>query len=136
MPNGACARYPDSLQDRGGSGTYGIRTLRHCPFRNDCNAKEQKRAGNYVVFVSPNAKERIITKALVRSEDYKDICRFRNGVETIPNIVRNHMGIDKLPIGMKIKQAYVAVDMAAVNSGKFSMGRAHIRDNPILRSFG
>ena len=108
----------------------------HCPFRNDCNAKEQKRAGNYVVFVSPNAKERIITKALVRSEDYKDICRFRNGVETIPNIVRNHMGIDKLPIGMKIKQTYVAVDMAAVHFGKFSMGRAHIRDHPILRSFG
>ena len=75
----------------------------------------------------------------MRSEDYKDICRFRNGVETIPNIVRNHMGIDKLPIGMKIKQTYVAVDMAAVNFGKFFlsvMGRAHIRDNPILRSFG
>ena len=71
----------------------------------------------------------------------RDILRPRsrwsfNGVETIPNIVRNHMGIDKLPIGMKIKQTYVAVDMAPVNFGKFSMGRAHIRDHPILRSFG
>ena len=106
-----------------------------CPFRNDCKVKWQSRANTYAFTLSPSAKPRVLCEAVLRTEQFKDVGRFRNGVETIPSFLHNVLDIDNLPIGKAVKQTYVVVKMAALNVMKFFnflQGNAHIASNPLL----
>ena len=106
-----------------------------CPFRNDCKVKWQNRAKTYVFTLSPCAKPRVLCEAVLRTELFKDVGRFRNGVETIPSFLHNILDIDNLPIGKAVKATYVGLKIAALNVMKF-FGFLHetscIAKNPLL----
>lgn len=123
--------------NKGGSVTVKIEGTRceHCPFRNDCKAHYQPRLGTYTFNISPHAYDRILTEAYLGTEDYKDVGRFRNGVETIPSFLHNHVDLDHMPLGRAAKKLGTALKMMAVNVLKFFAflkGVAHIAPNPIL----
>ena len=106
----------------------------NCPFRNDCKCTFQKRTPTSVVTVSPNAQGRIFTEALMGTEQYKSIGRFRNGVETIPGFLHNHLDIDHLPIGKAVKKFYMDVKIGALNVWKFirfAARRTRYAANPV-----
>ena len=124
-------------ENKGGSVTVKIEGTRceHCPFRNDCKAHYQPRLGTYTFNISPHAYDRILTEAFLGTEDYKDVGRFRNGVETIPSFLHNHVDLEHMPLGRAAKKLGTALKMMAVNVLKFFAflkGVAHIAPNPIL----
>ncbi|MBQ8160626.1 MAG: hypothetical protein IJ083_07715 [Clostridia bacterium] len=105
-----------------------------CPYRNDCKCTSLKRSDEAAVTVSPNAQGRIITEANLGTETYKAFGRFRNGVETIPGYLHNHLDIDHLPIGQRVKQACMDLKVVALDSIKFilfSFGKTKYATNPI-----
>ncbi len=107
----------------------------NCPFRNDCKAKHQLRKNNYAITLAPNAQSRILLEALIRTEDYKAVGRFRNGIETIPSLLHNVFDIDFMPIGMETKRVCTSLKLTALNIWKFfgSLRRqAHIQPNRLL----
>ena len=106
-----------------------------CPFRNDCNGQFLKTRESKKVIVSPNVQARIITEAIMGTEEYKDIGRFRNGVETIPGFLHNVLDIDHLPIGYDIKKVHMDLKIGALNCRKFilfAFNKTHYAANPIL----
>ena len=106
----------------------------NCPFRNDCKSKQQQRTDTAVVQISPNAQGRIFTEAAMGTEEYKLFGRFRNGVETIPGFLHNHLHIDSLPIGQELKKIYMDVKVGALNACKmirFVMGKTKYAPNPL-----
>ena len=106
----------------------------NCPFRNDCKSKQQQRTDTAVVQISPNAQGRIFTEAAMGTEEYKLFGRFRNGVETIPGFLHNHLHIDSLPIGQELKKIYMDVKVGALNVCKmirFVMGKTKYAPNPL-----
>ncbi len=113
----------------------GCGCCKNCPFRNDCGAAWQAKKENYAFIVAPNAQGRALTMALIRSDEYKDVGRFRNGVETIPSFLRLVMGIDDFPIGMDSKKTYIGISITSFNAWKLFLaftGKSHIKQNPLL----
>lgn len=54
------------------------------------------------------------------SEDFKKQSRFRNGVETIPSILRRKYGIDKIPVrGLIRSRFFFGCKIGALNIKKF-----------------
>ena len=107
----------------------------HCPFRNDCKTKYQPRLGTYSFIVSPHAYDRIHTEAFLGSEDYKCVGRFRNGVETVPNMLHNYFDVDEMPLGQTTKKFWISLKVMAANIRKFFAfvkGEAYIADNPLI----
>ena len=85
--------------------------------------------------ISPNAQSRIFTEANLGSEEYKNVGRFRKGIETIPSFLHNCLDIDHMPMGFKAKEACMALKVTALNFRKFTLflrGQSRIAANPIL----
>lgn len=113
----------------------GCGCCKDCPFRNDCGAAWQGKKQTYAFTVAPNAQGRALTMALIRSDEYKDVGRFRNGVETIPSFLRLVMGIDDFPIGMDSKKTYIGISITSFNAWKLFLaftGKSRIKQNSLL----
>ena len=123
--------------NKGGSVTVKMEGTRceHCPFRNDCKANYQPRLGTYTFIISPHAYDRIHTEAFLGSEDYKNVGKFRNGVETTPSVLHNRADLDNMSLGRDAKEIGTAFSYMDVNFRKFFAflkGVAHIASNPII----
>ena len=108
---------------------------RNCSFRNDCKCRFLSRKDEASIMISPNAQSRIFTEANLGSEEYKNVGRFRNGIETIPSFLHNCLDIDHMPMGFKAKEACMALKVTALNFRKFTLflrGQSRIAANPIL----
>ena len=106
-----------------------------CPFHNDCKAEWQPRLGVWKVVVTPNSYSRVHTEAFLRDEMYNCVGRFRNGVETIPNLLHNVFHVDDMPIGQAAKEFTLLLKITALNIRKFGLfciGRTSIRSNPLF----
>ena len=123
--------------NKGGSVTVKMEGTRceHCPFRNDCKAHYQPQLGTYTFIISPHAYDRIHTEAFLGSEDYKNVGKFRNGVETTPSVLHNRADLDNMSLGRDAKEIGTAFSYMDVNFRKFFAflkGVAHIASNPII----
>lgn len=89
-----------------------------CPHYNQCHPKTFKRVCRKTV--SANAKQRVIQQRMRKTEIFQKLTRFRNGVETIPSILRRKYGIDHMPVRGLIKSKFVfGSKIAALNFKKF-----------------
>lgn len=83
-------------------GTGMIRTkfdkknCQHCPFRDQCGVKFQKK--NAVVMVSKKMKARADYLKLLGTEEYKKLTRLRNAIEGIPSVLRRRYHTDNIPV--------------------------------------
>lgn len=90
-----------------------------CPNKDKCNPKIFNRTA--VMFVSKKTSERAIIQRQMQTEEYKELGRFRNGVETIPSIMRRKYNIDKMPVRGKIRtKLFFGFKIAALNFKKLS----------------
>ena len=106
-----------------------------CPFRNCCKAQEQSRTPTSVILLNPKTVGRTEMEATLGTEEYKNVGRFRNGVETLPHLLRWHYGLDHLPIGWQEKELYIWPRLTAINIRSFILflqGKSRIKDNPIF----
>lgn len=90
----------------------------NCPHREECNAKIKTRTA--LVLISLGSLEH--TKEAIRrktDENIKLIGRIRNGVETIPSVLRRKYHVDTMPVRGKHKtKVWFGIKIFAVNFSK------------------
>lgn len=75
-----------------------------CPLKDQCNPKMNKRTSRKTV--SLNGKRRAEQQRFRSSEEFQKMSAFRNGVETIPSILRRKYNVDHMPIRGKIRSKF------------------------------
>ena len=89
-----------------------------CPYKEQCHPKELRRVCRKTV--SAKSKERAIQQRNRNSEEFKKLSAFRNGVETIPSILRRKYRIDHMPVRGKIRtKFFFGCKIFALNFQKF-----------------
>ena len=105
-----------------------------CPHCKECKANLRKHVA--IVTVSANAKETVELRRSHNGERFKNLARIRNGVETIPSILRKRYHVDKMPVrGLIRSKFFFGGKVAALNFRKlyaFRYQRGHYAQNPIL----
>lgn len=96
---------------------YPKETCEQCPYRDRCKPIFQKNTARKEVPYSMirHAKQQLYMK----TEDFRNYARFRNGVETIPSILRRKYHVDKIPAHRKIPtKLHFGFKIAALNFNK------------------
>lgn len=105
-----------------------------CPYQNQCKPKIFKRV----------AKKTISRKSVLRAryvkyrgtEQFRLITRLRNGIETIPSILKNRYAVNRIPVhGLLRKRFFFGSKIGALNFRKlfrFRNGTGHYAQNPLL----
>ncbi len=89
-----------------------------CPHKNQCNPKMNKNTCRKVLSVK--SKQRADQQRRRNSEEFKKISAFRNGVETIPSILRRKYHVDSMPVRGKIRTRFLfGCKLGALNFKKF-----------------
>lgn len=90
----------------------------NCPHKEQCHPKMFKRVSRKTV--SSRSNQRAKQQRERNTEDFKKQSRFRNGVETIPSILRRKYGIDKIPVrGLIRSRFFFGCKIGALNIKKF-----------------
>ncbi len=76
-----------------------------CRYKESCKPKMNKRTCRKVVSV--RSKERARQQQFRETETFQKLAAFRNGVETIPSILRRKYGIDHMPVRGKIRTKFL-----------------------------
>ena len=106
----------------------------NCPLKDQCNPKFYKRVAK------KNVSRKSIVRAQVRekmqTEKYKLMARIRNGVETIPSLLKNQYHANEMPVhGLQRTRFFTGSKIAAINFQKifrFRKGTGHYAQNPVL----
>ena len=104
-----------------------------CPHQKQCKPKIFKRVAKIVT--SKAAHERAKIQRNMRSEEFKNYARLRNGVETIPSNMRNNYHLEKIPRGKQRGKFFFGSKIAALNFRKlftYVRGLGHYAQNPVL----
>lgn len=106
----------------------------NCPHRKECRVKVHAKVCS--ITISAKGQFRAIAKRSMRTEEYKQLARIRNGVETIPSILRRIYHADRMPVrGCIPSRFFFGCKIAALNVRKlltFRTGRGHYAQNPVL----
>lgn len=105
-----------------------------CPNKERCNAKIHKRVSS--VTISVKAHESAKQKRFMGTEEYRNLFRIRNGVETVPSILRRIYHADRMPArGLIRGRFFFGCKIGAINFRKlfaYRKGLGHYAQNPIL----
>ena len=89
-----------------------------CPHKKQCHPKMCRRVGRKTVSAKSNRRAKQQRER--NSEEFKKQSSFRNGVETIPSILRRKYGIDKIPVrGLIRSRFFFGCKIGALNIKKF-----------------
>ena len=106
----------------------------NCPHKYQCRAKIYKRVAK--ITVTGNKIRRAKLQAEMKTEAYKAYGRLRNGVETIPSMLRNLFNVNSMPVRGKIKtKFFFGSKIAALNFRKlfgYRKGLGNYAQNPLL----
>lgn len=99
--------------------SFDRKTCENCPHFNDCNPKLGNKKA--VVYVSARSSQRAKSQRSMNTYLFKIIARIRNGVETIPSMLRRRYGIDHMPVRGKIRMKHLfGFKVGALNFRKLS----------------
>ena len=104
-----------------------------CPYQNQCRPKIYKKVATFIT--SKNASNRAKSQRYMQSEEFSNLARLRNGVETIPANIRKNYHLDKLPRGKQRGKFFFGSKIAALNFRKlfgFRKGLGNYAQNPML----
>ena len=106
----------------------------NCPFCDQCHPKIFKRVAKKVI-----SKESVARATYIESKGtdrFRMLARLRNGVETIPSILKNIYDADHMPVrGLQRCSFYFGSKIGALNVRKylrFLAGTGHYAPNPVL----
>ena len=109
-------------------------TCMNCPYKDKCKVKVHKKVCS--IDISATAKYRAITRRYMKTDEFKALARLRNGVETLPSILRKRYHIDRMPVRGKIRSRFFfGCKIAALNVRKlftFRNSLGNYAQNPIL----
>ena len=105
----------------------------NCPHRDTCSPVMKVRTAFLVL---PSGNSRAVTEIRERREEeetWKTIRRIRNGIETVPSIIRNKYQVDHMPVRGKLRtKQFFGFKVAALNFTKLIR---HERDLEFCRAF-
>lgn len=105
-----------------------------CPHRDQCGAKVYKTKS--VVELTPAAHHRAKQLKYMETEEFHNFARLRNGVETVPSLLRRKYRADRMPVrGLLRTRLFFGFKVAALNVGKFltyCRKRGNYAQNPVL----
>ena len=104
-----------------------------CPYQDQCRPKIYKKVATFIT--SKNASNRAKSQRYMQSEEFRNLARLRNGVETIPANIRKNYHLDKLPRGKQRGKFFFGSKIAALNFRKlfgFRKGLGNYAPNPVL----
>ena len=101
-----------------------------CPYQSRCNPNIKKKTASLLIPLK--SRRRILESAeLMDVETRTLISRIRNGVETVPSVLRNKYAVDKMPVRGKLKtKQFFGFKVAALNFSKlmrFTQGKLKCR---------
>ena len=106
----------------------------NCPRKDECRPKIHKKEAK--VRVTGKQVRRAALQKEMRSDRYKQYARLRNGVETIPSILRNVYHADRMRAKGKIRSKFFfGSKIAALNFRKllgYLKGTGNYAPNPLL----
>lgn len=89
-----------------------------CPYRDRC--KPTKYAKTYRRNYSHSIRQRALQKRARKTDEFKKMSHFRNGVETVPSFMRRKYGVDHMPARGKIRgKMLFGLKIGAANFSKF-----------------
>lgn len=98
--------------------SFPIGQCRNCPLRKECKPKMFKRVSRKTVSV--NTKNRAEQQRSRGTEEFKELSRFRNGVETLPSVLRRKYDADQMPVrGLLRSRLIFGCKIGALNFKKF-----------------
>lgn len=105
-----------------------------CPHKGEYKVKEHKKVCS--IGISTTAKYRATTRCYMKTDEFKALARLRNGVETLPSLLRNRYHVDRMSVCGKIRNRFFfGCKVAALNVRKlftFRNGLGNYAHNPIL----
>lgn len=100
----------------------------------ECRVKEHKEVCSLTI--SLTAGYRAKAKRFMKTEEFKLLSRIRNGIETVPSILRGIYHVDRMPVyGTKRNSFFFGCKVAAFNVKKlynYRKGRGHYAQNPLF----
>ena len=97
--------------------SFEIEKCNGCPRQAECNPTMHARTASLIL--SMKSKKKLDAQESMDEETRSVIGRIRNGVETVPSILRNKYRVDKMPIRGKLKTKHVfGFKVAAQNFAK------------------
>lgn len=97
--------------------SFPLATCRNCPYYSQCHPTEHKRVATVKVAMRTafHAKQQRFRK----TDEFKKLTRFRNGIETVPAALRSRHHIDKMPVRGFIKtKLFFGFKIAGMNTRK------------------
>ena len=118
-PNG---QTPKSCSYNQKTGTFYLSFERcqceNCPYKDRCKPTEHKKT--YRRNYSHSMRARAIQKRDRKSDNFREMSHFRNGVETVPSFMRRKYGVDHMPVRGKIRgKMFFGFKIGAANFAKF-----------------
>ncbi len=105
-----------------------------CPNKDKCRAKIYKRTA--AVVISKNASNRAKQQRSMQTEKFRQLARIRNGVETLPSILRKQYHVDEMFVrGLQKTKFFFGSKIGALNFRKlfrYRKGLGHYAQNPAL----
>jgi len=101
-----------------------------CPYQSECNPAIKARTATTLIPLK--SRRRIMDSSEIMDDEIKSIIgRIRNGVETVPSVIRNKYLVDKMPVRGKLKtKQFFGFKVAALNVSKlirFTQGKLKCR---------
>ena len=89
----------------------------NCPHKNECKIKEHKNVCS--IDISATAQYRATTRRYMKTDEFKALARLRNGVETLPSLLRNKYHVNHMTVRGKIRSRFFfGCKVAALNIRK------------------
>ena len=90
----------------------------NCPRRSECNPDIRKRTA--VMIISLKSRKRLLESNIIMEDEMRTfIGRVRNGIETVPSVIRNKYGVDRIPVRGKLRtKQFFGFKVAALNFTK------------------
>lgn len=97
--------------------SFPIDICKSCPYHDKCHPVEHKRVATVKVAMrtAVHAKQ----QRFLKTEEFRELARFRNGIETVPAALRSRHGVDKMPVRGYIKtKLFFGFKVAGMNVRK------------------
>lgn len=106
----------------------------NCPNKDRCKAKIHKRVSS--VTVSVKSHERAKQQRFMGTEEFRNFFKIRNGVETLPSLLRRQYHADRMPVrGLIRGRFFFGCKIGALNFQKLfthRKGMGYYAQNPVL----
>lgn len=89
-----------------------------CPYQSQCNPELKERTATF--HVPLKSRRRILESTEIMDDELRTLIgRIRNGMETVPSVIRNKYLVDKMPVRGKLKtKQFFGFKVAALNVSK------------------